>query len=156
MKYRRLGRSDIFISRVCAGGVVRGDERAFIRALHLSFDHGVNAVDTAPMYGCGASEVAVGKALAAYRHRIFVMTKCGVRWDDPHGRALWTIKDEQGKERVMHRNSRPDSLRIEVDRSLSRLGVEHIDVLQVHVRDPDTPLEDTMGTLAELHREGKI
>src|SRR5205085_925087 len=140
----------------CAGGVVRGDEREFMRSLHLLFDHGVNAVDTAPMYGCGASELAVGNAIAAHRHRIVVMTKCGVRWDDPRGRALWTIKDEHGKERVLHRNSRPSSLRVEVDRSLSRLGVERIDVLQVHVRDPDTPLEDTMGALAELHAEGKI
>jgi aryl-alcohol dehydrogenase-like predicted oxidoreductase len=156
MRYRRLGSSDIFISRITAGGVLRGPESEFIRGLHLAFDHGVTAVDTAPIYGCGASESAVGKAIADHRHRIVVITKAGIRWDDPRGRALQTIKDENGRERVLRLNSRPSSLELEVDRSLMRLGVERIDVLNIHQHDPDTPLEDVMGTLAKLHEDGKI
>jgi methylglyoxal reductase len=156
MRYRRLGTSDIFISRIIAGGVLRGPESEFIHALHLLFDHGVTAVDTAPIYGCGASETAVGKAIAQHRNRILVSTKAGVRWDDPRGRALHTVKDQSGQDRVLRLNSRPNSLELEVERSLIRLGVERIDVLNIHQYDPDTPLEEVMGALVKLHDEGKI
>src|SRR5689334_22182199 len=124
MRYRRLGQSDIFISRISAGGVLRGPENELIRTLHLAFDHGITAVDTAPIYGCGASELAVGKAIAGHRNRIVVMTKAGVRWDDDRGRPLWTTRDSLGKEKLLRLNSRPSSLELEVERSLSRLGVE--------------------------------
>jgi methylglyoxal reductase len=156
MRRRRLGASDISISRITIGAYLRGPEKDLIRAMHLAFDHGVNAVDTAPMYGCGASELAVGKALAGHRHRVVVMTKAGIRWDDPRGRPLWTIEDPVAGRVQLRLNSRPSSLILEVERSLSRLGVDRIDVLHIHQYDPDTPLDEVMGTLVELHRQGKI
>src|SRR5262245_23670870 len=142
MRYRRLGATDMFISRIIAGGALRRSEHDLIRALRLGLDHGVNAIDTAPMYGCGASEIAVGKAVAEHRHHVLVMTKAGVRWDDPRGRALWTTKDEHGRERMLRLNSRPSSLFLEVERSLSRLRIERIDVLNLNQYDPDTPLDE--------------
>lgn len=156
MRYTKLGQSDIFISRIAAGGVLRGSEKDFIRGLHLAFDHGVNAVDTAPIYGCGASEAAVGKAIATHRKRIVVMTKVGIRWDDDRGRPLWTTQDARGAERLLRLNSSPKSLELEVERSLGRLGVERIDLLQIHQHDPDTPLDAVMETLERLAQAGKV
>ena len=105
-----------------------------------------NWVDTAAVYGLGHSEEVVGRALRPFRvgEEVLVFTKCGRRWE---GRA----------DGVIGNDLRPESIREECERSLARLGVERIDLYQVHWPDwtTGTALEDSWGTMAELVEEGK-
>jgi methylglyoxal reductase len=150
----RLGASSVSISRVIHGcmGFGPASEAEIIRTMHAAFDAGVTSFDTAPLYGFGASEEALGKAIADRRDRVQLLTKAGLRWDSEHGRVLFAMPDG----RVVRKDSRPASLREEVERSLRRLRVEVIDLLQIHHPDPDTPLADSLGALAELVRAGKV
>jgi aryl-alcohol dehydrogenase-like predicted oxidoreductase len=92
------------------------------------------------------------------RDQFQILTKVGIRWDDPkeHGQVLFKTRTHDGVLRTFRRNSRPDSVRLEVDRSLRRIGVEVLDLVQVHRLDPDTPIAETMGALADLCRSGKV
>ncbi len=122
------------------------DERR-TRAIHAALDAGINAIDTAPLYEQGGSEKLIGLALKGRRDRVVLMSKVGLRWDDPRGAILFGN---------VHRNSKPDSLRYEVDASLTRLGVDYLDLCQIHHPDLDTPIADSIGTLLDLRRAGKI
>jgi aryl-alcohol dehydrogenase-like predicted oxidoreductase len=137
-------------------GARRDDEAA--AALDAAFAGAMPAVDTAPIYGFGHSEELCGAALARARVRPLVFTKCGLRWDDPSDRGDLAFEGPgpQGRTVRVRRNSRPDSVRLECERSLARLGVERLDLLQVHWRDTTTPVAETMGELARLRAEGKI
>jgi aryl-alcohol dehydrogenase-like predicted oxidoreductase len=160
MKRVQLGASRVWVSEQIFGalaiGWARFDESRRIATIHSALDAGVTTFDTAPLYDFGLCEQQVGRALREVRHHVQVMTKVGLRWDDPRGEIMFTCKDEHGQPRAVRRNSRPDSLRVEVDRSLKRLGVDAIDCVHVHQLDPETPIADTMGTLAGLLRAGKI
>lgn len=164
MQQRRLGRSDLELPAVVFGAWAIGggpywngtDDAAAVAALHAAFEAGIDAVDTAPVYGLGHSEQIVGRALADWPGRVKVCTKIGLRWDATDGELFFESTGEDGKPLAVYRNSRPESVRLECERSLARLGVEHIDLLQVHWPDPTTPIADTMGALAELRAEGKI
>ncbi|HEY7179658.1 MAG TPA: aldo/keto reductase [Gaiella sp.] len=122
------------------------DDEESILAIRRAVELGVNWVDTAAVYGLGHSEQIVGKALASYRvgEDVLVFTKCGRRWE---GRP----------EGVVGNDLRPESIREECERSLRRLGLERIDLYQVHWPDWTTGalLEDSWGTMAELVDEGK-
>jgi aryl-alcohol dehydrogenase-like predicted oxidoreductase len=122
------------------------DDDDSIAAVRRAVELGVNWVDTAAVYGLGHSEEVVGRALRPFRvgDEVFVFTKCGRRWE---GRADGAIGNDL----------RPESIREECDRSLARLGVERIDLYQVHWPDwtTGTALEDSWGTMAELVEEGK-
>ena len=131
------------------------DERS-LRALDAALEAGVIAIDTAPMYGFGRSEELVGRAIAGRRDRAVVMTKAGLRWDDARGERFFDTEGPDGRRVTVRRNARPDSLRLEVERSLARLSVDAIDLLQVHWPDPTTPIAETMGALVDLRREGKV
>jgi aryl-alcohol dehydrogenase-like predicted oxidoreductase len=163
MKTRRLGRTELEVPVVTFGAWAIGgwqwggsDDAAAVAAIRRALDVGMTAVDTAPIYGFGHSEHVVGAALAGRRDEAIVMTKAGLRWDDPRGPLFFEFDDEHGRRVKVHRNSRPDSIRHEVDKSLVRLGVERIDLLQIHWHDATTPIADTMGALAELRTEGKL
>lgn len=163
MQHRTLGRSDLRVPVVCFGAWAIGgtsfgatDDDEAVRAIQAAIDLGMNAIDTAPLYGFGHSERVVGRALADRRERAIVMTKVGGRWDDERGVFRFEDVDASGRRLRVHSNSRPDSVRCEVEQSLARLGVETIDLVQVHWRDPSTPIADTMGALADLRREGKL
>jgi aryl-alcohol dehydrogenase-like predicted oxidoreductase len=122
------------------------DDDDSIAAIRRAVELGVNWVDTAAVYGLGHSEEVVGRAVQPYRvgEEVYVFTKCGRRWEGrPDG--------------VIGNDLRPESIREECERSLLRLGVERIDLYQVHWPDwtTDTLLEDSWGTMAELVEEGK-
>jgi aryl-alcohol dehydrogenase-like predicted oxidoreductase len=163
MQRRELGGSGIEVPVVTFGAWAVGgwmwggsDERASIDAIRASIDEGANAIDTAPVYGFGRSEELVGKAIEGRRERALLFTKVGLRWDDPHGEPFFTTHDQDGGKRAIWRNAKPDSVRLEVDRSLARMGVESLDLVQVHWPDLATPIEETMGELLRLRGEGKL
>jgi aryl-alcohol dehydrogenase-like predicted oxidoreductase len=152
-----LGRTGMEISRVGFGAWAIGgggwafawgdqDDDASIAAMRHAIERGVNWIDTAAVYGLGHSEELVGRVVRDYSDadRPFVVTKCGLIWDAANRGA------------TPRRVGDPASLRAEIDRSLMRLGVERIDLYQMHWPAEDgTPLEVYWQTLLELKREGK-
>jgi aryl-alcohol dehydrogenase-like predicted oxidoreductase len=113
-----------------------------IAAIHRALELGMTLLDTSDMYGRGDNERLVGRALSGRRERAVLATKAGiVRGDDPAFRGI---------------DNRPEYLRAACDASLARLGVEHVDVLYLHRADPNVPIEETVGAMAELVRAGKV
>lgn len=163
MQTRRLGSSSLDLLPVAFGAWAIGgwwwgpndDEEACL-ALHAWLDGGGRAIDTAPVYGFGHSERLIARVLRQRRDRALILTKAGLVWDQAQGVLAFQTKDQTGAARRVLRNSRPASLRREVEQSLERLGVERIDLLQIHWRDETTPIAESMGALLELKREGKI
>src|SRR5688500_905185 len=131
------------------------DEAARIRTLHAAIEHGLTAIDTAPLYELGRVETLVGRAIADRRARVQLLSKVGLRWDGDHGDVLLDAVID-GTRRIVRRDSRPSSLRRDVDESLRRLGVERLELCQIHHPDPHVPIADAIGTLLELRREGKL
>ncbi len=117
-------------------------EEDAIRALQQAFDMGYRHFDTATLYGGGRNEIVVGKALKERRQSLFLASKCGM-----------AIGQESGKKEI---NGRPETLRAQCEASLRRLQTDHIDLYYLHRLDPNTPIEDSVGALADLVREGKI
>lgn len=163
MLHADLGRSGLRIPRVVFGawaiggwGWAGADDEASIRAIHASLEAGAIAFDTAPVYGFGRSEEVLGRALKGRRQAALVFTKIGLRWDDVRGEVTFDALDDRGIRRVVRKNARADSVRHEVEQSLVRLGIETIDLLQVHWPDPATPITETMGALLALRDEGKV
>ncbi len=160
---RRLGGSDVEVSPVIFGAWAVGgwmwggaEEAESIAAIQASIDHGVTTIDTAAVYGQGYGEEVVGRAIRGRREQVQVATKCGMTWDIPGGSDPWKTQDRLGKDITIYRNARPDSIPIECERSLKRLGVDVIDLYQVHWPDTTTPVEETMAALLKLHEQGKI
>lgn len=167
MKYRKLGKSGIEASVIgfgswaiggwMWGGI--GDENEAIRAIHAAIDSGMNLIDTAPMYGFGASEEIVGKAISDRRDQVVLATKCGLIWHEERG-DFHCFTDEkhpskEGKFKIS-RCLAPDIIRYEVEESLTRLKTDYIDLFQTHWQDSTTPISETMDTLIRLREEGKI
>ncbi|AVA37478.1 MULTISPECIES: aldo/keto reductase [Cupriavidus] len=120
------------------------DDAESIRTIHHALDHGVNLLDTADIYGPHTNEQLVGRALAGGRRdKVVLATKFGIVRDpsNPTARGV---------------NGRPEYVRAACDASLKRLGVDHIDLYYQHRIDPDTPIEDTVGAMAELVKAGKV
>jgi aryl-alcohol dehydrogenase-like predicted oxidoreductase len=157
MKGRALGRSGLTVPTVIlgamapSGGCTRA-ERA--RVFHAAFDAGIRAVDTAPLYELGGSEEALGHVLAERSDPITVMTKVGMRWDDDHGDVLFEAVID-GVRRVVRKDARPESIRRDVEESLRRLRLDCVDVVHLHHPDRHVALDESLGALAELVREGK-
>lgn len=155
-----LGASGLQLSRVVFGAMQLGPaasaETARIATLHAALEHGCTSIDTAPLYEFGRSEEVVGRALRGVRERVQLLTKVGLRWDAEHGEVLFRFHDEHGQPRAVRRDSRPESVRLDVERSLARLGVDALDLVQVHHRDRLVPIGETMDALAQLHRAGLV
>lgn len=163
MKTRSLGNSGLHASVVglgtwvLGGGKVWGeetDDKESIRTIHAALDAGINFIDTAPAYGWGRSEELVGKAIKGQRDQVILATKCGLWTDDDRG-SFFTEFDG----RILRRSLRPDTIQIEVERSLKRLGVDCIDLYQTHwpsVPPDSTPIADTIACLFKLRDAGKI
>ncbi|MFF7610246.1 aldo/keto reductase [Streptomyces parvulus] len=146
MQYRPLGRTGVQVSPLCLGAMMFGpwgneDEADSIRIIHRALDAGINFVDTADVYSAGVSEELVGKALKDRRDGVFLATKFFMPMDadDPNQRG--------GSRRWIMR---------EVENSLKRLGTDHIDLYQVHRPSPGTDVEETLGALTDLVRQGKV
>jgi aryl-alcohol dehydrogenase-like predicted oxidoreductase len=127
------------------------DEADAVRAIHAALEAGVNLIDTAPVYGLGLSEEIVGKAIAGRRDQVVLATKCGLVWHTTRGVMFL---EQNG--RPVHKFLGPDSVRYELEQSLKRLQTDYLDLYQTHRQDATTPLEETVGTLLDLKREGKI
>ena len=166
MQYRNLGRSGIQASIIgfgswAIGGWMWGgaDEAEAVNAIHAAIDVGMNLIDTAPMYGFGMSEELVGKAIKGRRENVVLATKCGLIWHQEQG-DFHCYTDEKhpskdGKFKIS-RCLAPEMIRYEVEQSLRRLCTDYIDLYQTHWQDSTTPIAETMQTLLDLKREGKI
>jgi len=164
MDMRELGTSGIRVSPVALGTWAVGggpwwgasDDNESVTAIRAALDAGVNLVDTAPIYYFGHSEEVVGRALRdGYRVKAVVATKCGLPWYPDAPGPLWF---EQDGGRVVS-CCRADFIRRELEDSLRRLGIDEIDLYQLHLpQQPglDVPVAETMGVLQDLRREGKI
>jgi aryl-alcohol dehydrogenase-like predicted oxidoreductase len=139
-----LTSSRIALGTWAIGGWMWGgsDEAESIRTIHAALDHGINLIDTAPIYGNGRSEEIVGKAVQQYgrRHDVLLATKVGIDW------TTGRIERNSTRERIIQ----------ELHDSLHRLQTEYIDIYQVHWPDPLVHIEETAATLRELHEQGKI
>jgi methylglyoxal reductase len=169
MKYRPLGKSGIEASVVgfgawaiggwMWGGTKKNDPQGAIRA---AIDHGINLIDTAPMYGFGQSEELVGEALRGLRDKVVLATKCGLVWYKKEGEKFFDASehgtaDKEDQERYeVYINLRPAMIRHEIEESLRRLRTDRIDLYQTHWQDSTTRTEDTMAELMKLKQEGKI
>jgi methylglyoxal reductase len=139
------------------GGAVWGDEpddNESMRAIHAAVDCGINFIDTAPAYGFGRSERIVGKAIREIRDKVVLATKCGLWWQDQRGSMFVEL---DGK--TLRRSLRPDTIRIEVEHSLTRLQTDYIDLYQIHwpaMPPVATPIADSMACLMTLRDQEKI
>jgi aryl-alcohol dehydrogenase-like predicted oxidoreductase len=120
----------------------RGDEAESIATMHRAIDLGASFLDTADMYGVGRNEELVGRALRGRREQVVLATKFG------------NVRGPQGE--FLGVSGRPEYARGACEASLKRLGVEVIDLYYQHRVDPATPIEDTVGAMAELVRAGKV
>src|SRR5438552_6037525 len=151
MHTRQLGSSDLHITPLGLGTWAIGgsgwanswgpqDDQESIATIKRALELGINWIDTAAVYGLGHSEEVVGKAIKG-REKPYIFTKCSLIWN------------KQGN---VTNNLRAASLRREVEASLKRLGIDVIDLYQIHWPNPDADIEEGWSTLAQLKLEGKV
>jgi aryl-alcohol dehydrogenase-like predicted oxidoreductase len=148
MEQRTLGKQGLKVSAQGLGcmGMSEfygaGDEKESISVIHRALDLGVNFLDTADMYGPFTNETLVGKAIAGRRNRFIVATKFA------------NMRGEDGS--FLGISGRPEYVHKACDASLKRLGVDHIDLYYQHRVDPNVPIEETVGAMAQLVKQGKV
>jgi len=145
MEYRTLGGTGLQVSTHCLGTMMFGawgntDIDDCVATINAAIDGGINFVDTADVYSAGESEEIVGRALKSRRNEVILATKV-------HGQ-MGPGRNDEGNSRVW--------IMKEVENSLRRLGTDHIDLYQIHRPDGDTDVEETLGALTDLQRQGKI
>src|SRR5262245_22863845 len=149
MKTRELGKSGLRVSAIGLGCMGmsefygQGDERESLATIQRALDLGCTFLDTADMYGPYKNEELVGRAIKGRRNEVVIATKFGIV-RDPTNRMVRAI------------SGKPDYVREACEGSLKRLGVEVIDLYYQHRVDPSTPIEDTVGAMAELVKAGKV
>jgi len=149
MKTRTLGRSGPEVSAIglgCMGMAAfygqASDEAQATAVIHRALDLGLTFFDTAEMYGPHTNEIQVGKALADRRDKAFVATKFGIGYNAD--RSALAV------------DGSPANVRRSIEGSLKRLGMDHVDLYYLHRVDPNTPIEETVGAMGELVKEGKV
>jgi methylglyoxal reductase len=163
MKHLPLGNSGLSASVIgfgawaIGGGAVWGDasdDAESITTIRTALDAGINLLDTAPAYGWGHSERLIAKAIEGRRDQVLLATKCGLWWDDARGSYFTEFNGKS-----LYRSLRPDTIAIELERSLRDLATDRIDLYQIHwpaVAPQKTPIHETMETLLKLRDQGKI
>ena len=161
MKYQKLGKTDLSASVVSfgawgiGGGSVWPDMNVGVgeveRLLDEAIDLGINYIDTAPVYGTGLSEELLGKALKGHRDKFLVQTKCSLNWRGEGGNFHY----ERDGATVMNDTS-ARAVRRDVEDSLKRMDLDYLDLIVVHYVCGSWPVEETMGELQQLIKEGKI
>jgi aryl-alcohol dehydrogenase-like predicted oxidoreductase len=149
MKIKPLGSEGLTASQIglgCMGmsdfyGPLNNEES--IKTIHKAYDLGVTFFDTADMYGPYKNEILVGKAIKPFRNKITLATKFGILRDPANPKARGV-------------NGKPEYVRSACEASLKRLDVEVIDLYYLHRKDPQTPIEETIGAMADLVKEGKV
>jgi len=151
MRKRRLGQTDLQLTVIGLGTWAIGgpwqygwgpqDDADSLKTIQAAVDAGINWIDTAPIYGCGHAEEVVGQALKAIRPKPLIATKCGLLWNEK--REKISCLDRK-------------SILKECDDSLKRLGVEAIDLYQMHWPQPDAQLEEGWEAMARLVEQGKV
>ena len=148
METRELGRSGLVVSALGLGCMGMSefygtpDEAEAIRTIHRALELGITLLDTADMYGVGSNELLLGEALTGRREQAVVATKFGI------------VRGPDGS--YQGYDGRPEYVRSACEASLRRLGIDVIDLYQLHRVDPKTPIEETVGAMAELVRAGKV
>ena len=146
MEFRQFGRTSLKVSAIgfgcweVGGTYGRIDESEFQRAVARAIDGGITCFDTAEAYGMGVSEEALVRALGPRRNQVVIATKFGVGYDEMPNR----------------RDSSPARVFASIEKSLRRLRTDHVDIYLVHWPDPNTLLEETMGALDDIVRQGKV
>jgi aryl-alcohol dehydrogenase-like predicted oxidoreductase len=164
MEYRKIGNSDLELSVItfgawAAGGWMWGgaERKDAVDAIRESFDLGVTSIDTAPIYGMGTSEEIVGEAIKGLpRDKVQVITKFGLRWDLAKGDFYFKSKDNNGKDIDIYKYASKESIIVECENSLKRLGTDYIDLYQIHWHDKTTPIAESMEAVAQLIKQGKV
>lgn len=164
MEFRTLGETNLKLSAItfgawAAGGWMWGgnDDKEAIEAMKAAYDLGVTSIDTAAIYGQGKSEELVGEAIKDIpRDKVQILTKFGMRWDLAKGDFAMHSKDNSGKEIDIYKYAGRDSVILECENSLKRLGTDYIDLYQQHWPDTSTPIDETMEALLRLKEQGKI
>jgi aryl-alcohol dehydrogenase-like predicted oxidoreductase len=146
MQRRRLGPLEVSALGLGCMGMSEfygpADEAESIAAIHRALDLGIDLLDTADAYGPFTNEELVGRAIRDRRERVVLATKCGIvrQPGNPRARAI---------------NGRPEYIRAACDASLKRLGVSYVDLYQLHRADPNVPIEESVGAMADLVKAGK-
>lgn len=158
MQQRTLGTQGLKVSAIGYGAMVLEgyyggiDEAQSIATLRAALDQGVNFIDTADGYGGGQNETLVGKAIAGRREDVVLATKFGIVFEP--GQTGSEVPTNWGYSLTI--NGKPDYVRHSLDQSLKRLNTDRIDLWYLHFPDPNVPIEDTVGAMAEAVQQGKV
>ncbi len=150
MNKKKLGNSDMELSPIGFGSWAVGggdwqfswgpqDDNDSVAAIHKALELGINWIDTAAVYGLGHSEEVVARAIKTTSHKPYIFTKCGLVWDEKR-----------------EANNSLKQIRREAEDSLRRLGVDTIDLYQVHWPKPEEEIEEAWGVMADLQKQGKV
>jgi len=149
MEKRRIGNSELYASVIGFGCWIASgsdywagtEEKEIIKTMQAAYERGINFFDVAPVYGYGNAEKVLGRAVKGFRHEIIIASKCGLVWEEVRHERPCLAKE---------------SILAEIDRTLKRLDMDHVDLYQLHWPDYDVPIEETMEAINMIVKSGKV